>query len=194
MPSVPERDWERARVVDAGNAGMRRARGLTLIELMTTLTVLAISLSLAGPAFTSFIRSNRLQAAQSELISSLTLARSEAARKGKPVGVEALRPLGEGGFTQGWRVWVDANGNGIYDDVAGEEVLREVPARGGALAITPTPDVREVVFAPSGFLVAGTAVTFCLLGQPQSGKGFRVVLAPVGLTDVSPVAEGASCS
>ena len=73
----------------------RPARGVTLIELITTLAVLIISLSLAAPAFTSFLRSNRLQAAQSELVSSLTLARSEAARKGRPVGVEAMRPLAD---------------------------------------------------------------------------------------------------
>lgn len=193
MLSMAERGSRDRRRRIARTVVPRPARGVTLIELITTLAVLIISLSLAAPAFTSFLRSNRLQAAQSELVSSLTLARSEAARKGRPVGVEAMRPLADGGFNSGWRVWVDANGNGVYDGQPPEEVVREVAARSPSLTVTPTSDVRGIVFAPSGFLVAGNAVTFCLLGQPETTKGFRVVLAPVGLADVVPVTEAMPC-
>jgi len=160
-------------------------RGLTLIELMTTLSVLVISLALAAPALTSFVRGNRLMAAQSDLVSSLMLARSEAARQGASVGVEALLPLADGGFANGWRVWVDANGNGSYDD--GESVLREVPGHGAALTITPTPGVRQVVFGSNGFLVGTSAVTFSVCEQAGAAKGYRVLLQPVGLSDVSEV-------
>jgi type IV fimbrial biogenesis protein FimT len=162
-----------------------REGGLTLIELMTTLAVLVISLTLVAPAFTSFLRSNRLQAAQSELVSSLMLARSEAARQGKRVGIEALQPLADGGFAGGWRVWVDADASGAYE--TGEAVVREVPARGAPLTITSTPGVRDVVFGPSGFLVAGSAVAFNLCGQRGVPKGYRVLLEPVGLSDISEV-------
>ena len=162
-----------------------RRRGVTLIELMTTLAVLVISLTLAAPAFTSFLRSNRLQAAQSELVASLMLARSEAARQGKRVGVEAMVPVAEGGFTGGWRVWVDADANGAYD--SGEQVLREVPAQRAPLTINSATDVRDVVFGPSGFLVPGATVTFMLCGNPGTGKGYQVLLEPVGLSDITEV-------
>jgi len=178
----------RRRVARARTAVVRRGRaahGLTLIELMTTLAVLVISLTLAAPALTSFLRSNRLEAAQSELVASLMLARSEAARQSARVGVGALQAPGDGGFAGGWRVWIDANANGRFD--TGENVVREVPARGAPLTITPVPEVSEVVFAPSGFLVAASAVVFSLCGQPGVAKGFRVLLEPVGLSDVSEV-------
>ncbi len=172
----------------AGSICRRRAlrvRGVTLIELMTTLAVLVIALTLAAPAFTSFLRTSRLRAVQSELVASLMLARSEAARQGQRVGVEALQPLADGGFARGWRVWVDADADGSYS--GGEAVVREVAARGAPLTITPTPGVRDVVFGPSGFLVAGTAVAFELCGQPGVAKGYRVLLEPVGLSDIAEV-------
>lgn len=162
-----------------------RSRGMTLIELLTTLAVLVITLTLAAPAFTTFLRSNRLQAAQSELVASLMLARSEAARQGTRVGVESLQPLADGGFAHGWRVWVDTNDNGSFD--SSELVVREVPGRGAPLTITSSPDLREVVFNPTGFLVGNSAVTFDLCGQPGVSKGYRVLLELVGLPDSSEV-------
>ena len=173
------------RACGAGASRRPRARGFSLIELMTTVAVLVISLSLAAPAFTSFLSSNRLRVAQSEFVASLMLARSEAARQGVRVGVEALQPLADGGFAHGWRVWVDADASGSYG--SGETIVREVPARGGALRITPTPGVRDVVFDPRGFLVAGAAVTFDVCGQPGVAQGYRVLLEPVGLSDVTEV-------
>lgn len=183
------------RIVDFGVRTGRRGRGavsrgcgiggFTLIEMMTTLAVLVISLTLAAPALTSFLRSNRLQAAQSDLVSSLMLARSEAARQGRRVGVEAMQPVADGGFTAGWRVWVDADMNGVYD--SGETVLREVPAQKPPLTITTAGDVRGAVFGSNGFLIPGAAVTFTLCGNPGGGKGFQVLLEPVGLSDVTEV-------
>lgn len=169
----------------AGRGVRLRSRGMTLIELITTLSVLVITLTLAAPAFTTFLRSNRLQAAQSELVASLMLARSEAARQGTRVGVESLQPLADGGFAHGWRVWVDANDNGAFDN--GEVVVREVPGRGAPLTITASPGVSAVVFNPSGFLVASSAMTFDLCGQPGVPKGYRVLLELVGLSDATEV-------
>ena len=169
----------------AGCTGRVRSRGVTLIELITTLAVLVIMLTLAAPAFTSFLRSNRLQAAQSELVASLMLARSEAARQGTRVGVESLQPLADGGFAHGWRVWVDANDNGAFD--SNEVVVREVPGRGAPLTITARPSQRQVVFNPSGFLVGGAAVTFDLCGQPGVATGYHVLLELVGLADTTEV-------
>ena len=44
------------------------------------------------------------------------------------------------------RFWVDANGNGVYDGQPSEEVVREVAARSPSLTVTPTSDVRGIVF------------------------------------------------
>jgi len=159
-----------------------RERGFTLIELMTTLAVLIISLALAAPALTSFVRSNRLNAAQSELVSSLMLARSEAARLGTRVGVEAS----VAGFAGGWRVWVDADSSGTFS--SGETILREVPERGSNVTITTSPSVTGVVFNPNGFLAGGALVNFKLCGPTGVAKGYQIMLEPVGLSDITEVA------
>ena len=172
-----------ARIAGVGRlcASARNARGLTLIELLTTLAVLVITLTLAAPSLGSFLRGNRLKAVQSELVSSLMFARSEAARRGARVTIKANALAGEGGFARGWQVWVDANGNGAVD--SGETIVREVPGQGTPL-ITTSGDVSNIVFNPSGFLAAGNSVTFCLFVRPGTSTGTRVLLEPVGLSDI----------
>ncbi|ANI18354.1 peptidase [Pseudomonas citronellolis] len=52
--------------------------GFTLIELMFTIVILAILISIAAPSFTSSIRDSRIATASTELQGALQLARSEA--------------------------------------------------------------------------------------------------------------------
>jgi type IV fimbrial biogenesis protein FimT len=65
--------------------GRRPARGLTLIELMITVAVLAIGLSLAAPSFTQQIANYRLRSASESIINGLNYARAEAVRRNSPV-------------------------------------------------------------------------------------------------------------
>ena len=162
-----------------------RCGGFTLIELLTTVTVLVVSLALAAPALSTFVRSNRLNATQSELVSALMLARSEAGRLGARVGVEAKLAVASGGFGGGWRVFVDANSNGAYD--GGEAVLRDAPDRGNDVKVSTVSNVRAVMFNPNGFLTPASLVTFNLCGPVGVHKGYRVLLEPVGLSDTTEV-------
>lgn len=60
---------------------MHYSRAFTLIELMVTLAVLAIVISLAAPSFSNMLQENRLSALTNELQGSLQLARSEAVKR-----------------------------------------------------------------------------------------------------------------
>ncbi|GGL96606.1 GspH/FimT family pseudopilin [Pseudomonas asuensis] len=64
---------------------MRSARGFTLIELMVTVAVLAIVLTIAVPSFNNLIQSSRARALVSELNGALQIARSEALKRRKNV-------------------------------------------------------------------------------------------------------------
>lgn len=64
---------------------MRYSRGFTLIELMVTIAVLAIVVSIAAPSFSKMLQDNRVLSVSSELQGALQLSRSEAVKRGQNV-------------------------------------------------------------------------------------------------------------
>jgi type IV fimbrial biogenesis protein FimT len=164
----------------------RRLGGFTLIELLITLIVAAVLVAIAVPALSQFVDSSRLRASQSELVSALTLARSEATKRGLNVVVEAMAPAVGVEFNQGWRVWVDADANGSYAYNAGpptEEVVREYPAATGIVRFATVGGVTRATFNSRGFLTTGEIV-FTVCGKAGVTKGYRIRLEPVGIADV----------
>ncbi len=101
--------------------------GFSLIELMVTLSIAAILLTIGVPSFNTIIKNNRLTSQINSLVSSLGMARSEALKRNQPVSV---CKSGNGtacssnwtASSQGWAVFVDSDQNGSIG--AGEEVLR----------------------------------------------------------------------
>ena len=65
----------------------RRAQGFTIIELMFTLAIVAISVSLAIPSYEAFREKRRLTAAAEDITSYVGYAQSLAIKKGQPVSV-----------------------------------------------------------------------------------------------------------
>src|SRR5579871_266621 len=57
-----------------------RLQGFTLVELLVTLSVAAILLAIAMPAFSSFMKNTRLSMEANTLVYDLNLARSEAVK------------------------------------------------------------------------------------------------------------------
>ncbi|MEE9422277.1 MAG: GspH/FimT family pseudopilin [Gammaproteobacteria bacterium] len=122
-------------------------RGFTLVELMITLALAAILLSIGIPSFQSYMEINRLAAQTNQMVQSLNLARSEAGKRG---GNVVVAPLVAGNWAQGWQVWVDPNGNNSVD--AGEEILLTVAALTGSSSLTST--VANYRYLASGRIAA----------------------------------------
>jgi type IV fimbrial biogenesis protein FimT len=121
-------------------------RGVTLIELMMTLTVLGILISLAIPSFTDTIRNNRAQAQASLLVKALKYARSEAVRRGTEVRITATS---SSDWNSGWKIWVDKNGDRSFS--SGSDVELQVQdAFAGGNTLTSTAGIVGIIFSNTG--------------------------------------------
>jgi type IV fimbrial biogenesis protein FimT len=78
----------------------RSERGVTLIELMVTVTIIAILSLLAVPSFAPMLNKQRIRNASMDLVSTVTLARSEAIKRNTVVNVSA----NAAGWNAGWSV------------------------------------------------------------------------------------------
>ena len=122
---------------------MQANRGFTLVELMVTVAVLAIISSIAFPNMRELIVNGRITTQTNELISSLSLARSEAIQRGLDVSVCAADGTG---LASGWFI------------VAGADCAAAVPrlVRHEALSdLGVTGDVAALRFSSRGGLIGG---------------------------------------
>lgn len=82
------------------NEHQKEQRGFTLIELMVSLSILAILVMIGLPSFNDLVLSTRVKNAASDIYASLILARSESIKRGSNVTVT---PVG-GSWVNGWQV------------------------------------------------------------------------------------------
>lgn len=91
----------------------KHVKGFTLIELMVTLVVLAILMFLALPSYTLWIQNTQIRTAAESILSGLTLAKGEAARRN--TAVELKIDAGSG-----WTARISSTGEVIQSRVAEE--------------------------------------------------------------------------
>ena len=159
---------------------------------MVGVSILAVVLALAAPAYQQFGRNTRVVTQASELQGALTYARSESLRRGVRVSVcrsaapQASSPAcsASGGWAGGWLVFVDnvqVSGNvaGVVDGT--DTVLRVGEAAIGS-AVTTTGNLGGwLSYSPQGLVrtdggPANGAFTVC-----QAPHGRRIAVTPVGL-------------
>lgn len=182
-----------------GRAG--RARGFTLIELMVTVSVLAVLAMVAVPSFNEAILSNRLSSYANTFVGTTQLARSEAIKRNGNV-VLCKSAAGNacttsGGWQQGWIVFADTGaganrGNGMLDSDETRILYQQI--LGTNFSFTG-PDT--VVYRGTG-LKDGTGTTddsFTLCrATPSPGSQERVItLKPTGQFQIT-VTKTGTCS
>src|SRR5262245_82911 len=90
---------------------MCKAAGTTLVELLTTVAVVAVLATLAAPSFQAFYRDGRRTAAVNGFLHTLFLARSEAIMRSQIVSVchssDGQRCDSGVDWSRGWIVFVN---------------------------------------------------------------------------------------
>lgn len=105
-----------------------KQRGFTLYELLVTLLVIGIVLTIGIPNLGDFTRNGRITGTANDLHSSFVVARSEAARAKTNVTICAsAEPMGAANcdgasFEEGWIVFVDVGPGDIWRADVGADV------------------------------------------------------------------------
>ena len=120
-----------------------RLGGFTLIELMITIAVLAVFLTLAAPSMRDLVIASQLRTTASDLYESVILARSEAIKRAANVNVVPV----SGNWQNGWTVQ------------AGATVLQ---SRDATTNVTVTPKTLQLATPLS------TNITFSMDGRQST--------------------------
>lgn len=192
----------------------RYQRGFTLYELLITMLVIGIVLTVGIPNFSQFTQNSRITSTANDLHSSFHLGRSEAARSKAPVTICASAdPLGAALcdgvlFDEGWIIFIDLDGD-LERAGAGENVLRAHPPIDVAINISVNGGANYFGFAPTGLGrgdVGGqpslqTAVICDGRGNIVAAGGMSaariLIVTPIGramvLRDVDQIAGAGGC-
>ncbi|CAK0737824.1 type IV fimbrial biogenesis protein FimT [Gammaproteobacteria bacterium] len=173
---------------------MNRISGFTLIETMMVVTVMAIVLTTGIPSLRAAIRSSYAVTHTNAFLSSLSLARNEAIKRGQRVVVcKSLSNICQNetfGWEQGWMVFVDSNNNASLDE--DELPLYAHESLGGGNTLQGNQNVRDYIsYSPegvakmkSGAFQAGTFTFGLCVGHKQN----TIVISKTGRARVQKIA------
>jgi type IV fimbrial biogenesis protein FimT len=153
-----------------GGGNMKSNHGFTIVELLVAVAILSILLGVAAPSLRELIMNATITGQANDLMSGLSVARSEAIKRGIRAGMCTSTngtSCTNSQWHQGWIVFADADSDGDID--AGTSPLRVQPATTGNNTLTSLGHgtngggARFVVYNSAGTLTAAlVGVTFTL--------------------------------
>jgi type IV fimbrial biogenesis protein FimT len=175
---------------------MKRQSGITLVELMVTIAIMAILLVIGLPSYQYITESYRMSAEANNLLGDLQYARGEAIREGQGVTVcsssnsTTATPTcsGSSSWQSGWVVF--SNPTAAANPAAGTVLRVQAPFTG---KVTPDTFVAggglsSITYNREGFATtaAGFASQLITLHDPAANSAFTRCLwvTPVGLASI----------
>lgn len=152
---------------------MHKSHGVSLIELLFCLLLLALLLALATPSFSEMLARERARSASNSLRSALDLARESAIMTGQAVSVAAP---GEDDWAGGWRIFHDRNRDGLQQ--SGERTLAVQPPLDGVKILTDRTTRRYIHYRADGVSIqpSGAFHAGYLAICSRSATAYRVVV------------------
>lgn len=158
-----------------------KQQGLTLYELILSLSIIAITLVLALPSFDKLIKESRLKTQSLELHQAIELTRSTAVFSGK----RAVLRAADNGWHSGWTLFIDQNDDGLLNGderaIAQQEPLTGVIIRGNyhlqyLVSFIANGEGRSPGSANRGAFTVGK-LAIC---PEQEGDGYQIILSKGG--------------
>lgn len=176
----------------------RRHGGFTLLELLLLLGMIGVLAMVGLPSLMDTLERMNVNSASRTFTSALSLARSEAVKRGRDVVVCASTngtDCAASSWASGWIVFIDANGDadgatGSID--AGDTIIRVFDQRSG-LAVTTAPATNLLTYDNRGFGRMGSLRTFTICPLDGTAANARQVEVSVaGRARV--ITTGVACS
>ena len=165
--------------------------GLTLPEVLITLVIVAVLLTVATPAMKSLIASQRISAIAREVHGSFMLARSEAVKRRTAISLckttnGTTCSASGNDWDSGWLVFTDADSDGVLE--AGDELIKVFAALPDDVSLVWNQG-NDASFDSRG--QARLAGTFSLCEPTPTGDEVRELV--LSLTGRLRVQEQGSC-
>lgn len=167
-------------------------RGITLLELVTVMGIVAILMAIAVPSYRYVTNANRIAAEVNGLLGDMQYARAEAIKEGQTVTVcvssngTACDGPGATNWQNGWIVFSDVLND--YQVDPGDPVLRVQSAFTGTDTFTASNNVSYVAFNREGFAtgpgIANGAMITLHAAVPNSASTRCLSLSLLGLMTV----------
>ena len=165
----------------SSRSSLRYSRGMTLIELMIVIIILAVVIAIAAPSFTQVIKTNRMRTETNKLVAALNYAKSEAVKRNTVVTLCASSTGNSctGNLQEGWLIHTGtpASPLRVSEGLASRYTITNnvgVPATGN-IAFSPdgsTPDDQILlVCAPDKKIEDAWSVTLTTVGKPMIRVG-----------------------
>jgi len=166
---------------------MKTSQGFTLVELLITLLVATLLMTLGVPAMRDFVLDGRIVAAANNYVTGINLTRATAIKQQRNAQIcvsttwNSSPPTCTGGasWTDGWVVWVDQDADAVLD---ANEVLRVSETQTGGTSLVGAASTM-FQYDPTGFVNAGDTVDICDGRAGETGR--RITVAATGRVNMS---------
>ena len=161
----------------------KRQKGFTLIELMITLVVLVIALSIGVPSFVTWIKNNRLNTATRTLTGAFQLARSEAVSRQTVITIDS-----GGNWNNGLTMYTDtaAAGNTAFNAGDGDVLIKDLDYAMDGITNNSNDNNNFISFTNTGLLnepVSPLVISLCQTSGESDG--FQITINTVGRASIS---------
>jgi len=164
-----------------------KAQGFSFIEIMVTLSIAAVMISLAVPNLKTLALNNRRTAQKNEFVLAMAYARSEAMKRGVRVSVCARATdttcRTDVLWDNGWLVFVDNNADCIVNGAnPADQVLQIHPPLEGNTLRSGTRSC--LIFQSNGFTTIGSRDSFVLSDSRGVAASTRVCVSQQGRVSI----------